>query len=87
MNDYLERDNATQTLGAFGLALVIFLWGYYRFLAGPNLDRIPRAGKGPGWFGLSLVEAKRDFLKNGPKIINEGYNKVRRIHSWLSELY
>jgi len=87
MSDHLERDNATQTLGAFGFAFVIFLWGYYRFLAGPNLDGIPRAGKGPGWFGLNLVEAKRDFLKNGPKIINEGYKKVGRIHSWLSKRY
>ncbi|CAI6236838.1 unnamed protein product [Periconia digitata] len=74
---YFEGNNELFALIAFGLTSAISLLGYFCLFAGPKLDQIPRAGKGPGWFGLSLVEAKRDFLKNGPKIINEGYKKYK----------
>ncbi|KAI0409324.1 cytochrome P450 [Xylaria palmicola] len=36
---------------------------------------IPRVGKAPNWFGLA--EAKRDFIANGKKLIDEGYSKYK----------
>lgn len=79
LHELLDRDYATQTLGTLGLMVAFLCWGYFQYFAGPNLSWIPRAGKAPGWFGLGLAEAKRDFLANGPKIIDEGYRKVSRI--------
>lgn len=61
-----------------GLSIVV-LSGYH-FLAAPNTRWIPRAGKAPGWFGL--VNAKRDFIENGAKIIDQGYLKVRMTAGW-----
>ncbi|KAH8799112.1 cytochrome P450 [Xylogone sp. PMI_703] len=77
LHRYLGPDNATQTLSAFGVVLIVVLWGCYRLLAGPNLSWVPRVGKSSGWLGLRMAEAKRDFLKNGPKILNEGYSKYK----------
>lgn len=71
--------NKTLAASTLGLAftLVFLCWGGLRLLTVPTPTRLPRAGKDPGWFGLGLAEAKRDFKINGRKILNEGYRKVR----------
>lgn len=76
LQELLEREDATRILGTAGITVVLLLWAYYRFVKSPDLSFIPRAGKAPGLFGLGLNDVKRDFAKNGTKIINDGYRQV-----------
>jgi hypothetical protein len=80
---FLERDDAIRILGTAGITLAFLAWAYYRYLATPDLSFIPRAGKAPGVLGFGINDVKRDFAKNGTKIINDGYQQVRN-HSSLS---
>ncbi|KAJ3580339.1 hypothetical protein NPX13_g217 [Xylaria arbuscula] len=75
VQDILQRDDSTRILGTAGLTVVFLVWAYYHFIATPDLSFLPRAGKAPGLFGLGINDVKRDFAKNGTKIINEGYRK------------
>ncbi|KAI0972981.1 cytochrome P450 [Xylaria arbuscula] len=75
LQDILQRDDSTRIIGTAGLTVVFLAWVYYRFVATPDLSFIPRAGKAPGLLGLGINDVKRDFAKNGTKIINEGYRK------------
>lgn len=77
VQEFLARDDATRILGTAGLTVVFLVWAYYRYLATPDLSFIPRAGKAPGPFGFGINDVKRDFAKNGTKIINDGYRQVR----------
>lgn len=79
---FLERDDATRILGTAGLTVAFLVWAYYRYIATPDLSFVPRAGKAPGPFGLGLNDVKRDFAKNGTKIITEGYQQVRPREDW-----
>jgi hypothetical protein len=54
--------------------LILLLGAGYYLVSLPNLHGIPRVGKTPGWFFKG--EAKRHFIANGAKIIDEGYSKV-----------
>ncbi|KAJ8114197.1 hypothetical protein ONZ43_g4961 [Nemania bipapillata] len=74
---FLARDDATRILSTAGLTVAFLVWAYYQFIATPDLSFVPRAGKAPGMFGLGLNDVKRDFAKNGTKIITEGYQNVR----------
>ncbi len=69
VQDILQRDDSTQILGTAGLTVVFLVWAYYRFIATPDLSFIPRAGKAPGPLGFGINDVKRDFAKNGTKII------------------
>lgn len=77
VQEFLQRDDAVKILGTAGLTVVFLVWAYYRYLATPDLSFIPRAGKAPGPLGFGLNDVKRDFAKNGTKIINDGYRQVR----------
>lgn len=81
VQDILQRDDSTRILGTAGLTVVFLVWAYYHFIATPDLSFLPRAGKAPGLFGLGINDVKRDFAKNGTKIINEGYRKVSCHHA------
>jgi hypothetical protein len=83
LHELLDGDYATQTQTLVALTVAFLCWGYFQYLAAPNLSWIPRAGKAPGWFGFGLAEAKRDFRANGSKIIDEGYRKVSRISTLI----
>jgi hypothetical protein len=82
--EFLERDDSTRILSTVGLTVVFLIWGYYRYLATPDLSFIPRAGKAPGLFGFGINDVKRDFAKNGTKIINDGYRQVSRLRNWAA---
>lgn len=71
-----EHEHAPQGLGVLGLTLVVLYWSYFYLAPELTLRKIPRAGKDPGLFGFGLIDAKRDFKKNGLKILDEGYRKV-----------
>jgi len=77
LHDLFQGEYETRLISAVAITLVILIWGYVQFLAGPNLSKFPHAGKAPGWFSTGLAAAKRDFLANGPKILNEGYRKYK----------
>jgi hypothetical protein len=76
--ELFQGEYETRLISTVAVTLVVLIWGYVQFIAGPNLSKFPHAGKAPGWFGMGLAAAKRDFLANGPKILNEGYRKVSR---------
>lgn len=42
-----------------------------------RMKPIPRIGIAPGKFGFGLGRAKRDFARNGFRIIQRGYEMVR----------
>ncbi|KAI1820120.1 cytochrome P450 [Xylaria intraflava] len=75
LQEILERDDATRILGTLGLTAAILAWAIYRFFTTPDLSFLPRAGKAPGFLGLGINDVKRDFAKNGTKIINDAYRK------------
>ncbi|KAL1637022.1 hypothetical protein SLS58_009461 [Diplodia intermedia] len=56
------------------LSSVILLFCSWLFSPAPDTKSAPRAGPAPGWFGLA--RAKRNFVANGGKIIQCGYDKV-----------
>lgn len=72
----------TRGLAVVVITLTILYWSYAYLLPSLRLSKIPKAGKDPGFlaslFGVGLAEAKRDFKKNGLRILNEAYLKVRR---------
>ncbi|KAI6785534.1 Ent-kaurene oxidase-like protein [Emericellopsis cladophorae] len=74
----MEREQA-QGFAVAGATLALLFWSYFYLLPALTLRKIPRAGKHPGFlgslFGLGLADAKRDFKKNGLKILNEAYLK------------
>jgi hypothetical protein len=70
------HDLTSQAAGALSLTFVVLYWSYFYLLPALALRKIPRAGKDPGLFGFGVVDAKRDFKKNGLKILNEGYQQV-----------
>ncbi|KAI1816638.1 cytochrome P450 [Poronia punctata] len=72
---FLEREDAARVMYAIGIAAIVLLWVYYRYISSPDLSFLPRAGKAPGWFGYGINDVKRDFAKNGMNIINEGYRQ------------
>jgi hypothetical protein len=86
LHGFIERDDATRILGTVGLTVALLVWGYYRYISTPDLSFLPRAGKAPGWFGYGINDVKRDFAKNGTKIINEGYRKVSRLPNRAAQL-
>ncbi|KAI1438941.1 cytochrome P450 [Xylaria sp. CBS 124048] len=75
LQDLLEREDAVKILGTAGVTVAILAWAIYSYFTTPDLSHLPRAGKAPGFLGLGLNDAKRDFAKNGTKIINEGYRQ------------
>ncbi|RYP33120.1 hypothetical protein DL767_004905 [Monosporascus sp. MG133] len=72
-----DHEQTPQGLVALCLTLTVLYWSYFHLLPALTLRNIPRAGKDPGLlpslFGFGLADAKRDFKKNGLKILNEGY--------------
>ncbi|EXL39125.1 hypothetical protein FOCG_18114 [Fusarium oxysporum f. sp. radicis-lycopersici 26381] len=77
LHKYYDKESITITF-AFGLVIIAGLcFGGYWYITCPSLTHLPRAGKGPGWLGLGLAEAKRDFKINGRKILDEGYRKYK----------
>lgn len=72
-------DEKSPLATAIGMVMSFIFLCYtgFWYMTRPSLTSLPRAGKGPGWFGLGLAEAKRDFKTNGRKILDEGYRKVR----------
>jgi hypothetical protein len=81
LNALLDSDHERHSrlvVSTSGLAITfIFLFcRIFWYFTGPSLSRMPRAGKGPGWFGLGLTDAKRDFKVNGRRILDEGYRMV-----------
>lgn len=79
LRDLAKREQA-QGLAVVGITLAVLYWSYLHLLPALALNKIPKAGKDPGFlaslFGLGLADAKRDFKKNGLKILNEAYLKV-----------
>lgn len=80
LSQNLTQREQAQGLAVVGITLVVLYWSYVNLLPALTLNKIPKAGKDPGFlsnlFGLGLAEAKRDFKKNGLKILNEAYLKV-----------
>lgn len=74
-SEHGTHKNLIFTFG-LGVTLIYLCCKVYWRITGPSLSRLPRAGKGAGWFGLGLTDAKRDFKTNGRKILDEGYRKV-----------
>ncbi|KAK2596419.1 hypothetical protein N8I77_013310 [Diaporthe amygdali] len=74
-----HASHKTLVASTVGLAatFILLCCRVFWYITGPSLSRLPRAGKGPGWFGLGLTEAKRDFKINGRKILDEGYRKSK----------
>lgn len=91
-----EREQA-RGLAVVGITVTVLYWSYLHLLPALTLSKIPKAGKDPGFlaslFGVGLADAKRDFKKNGLKILNEAYLKVsnkvsgRRGNSLLTRWY
>jgi hypothetical protein len=75
--ELVDGDYATQAI-PFAIAAAFFYWVYFRFFVVPDPNPIPRVGKSPGFCGLGVAEAKRNFHANGSEIINKGYRKVGR---------
>ncbi|KAI2642334.1 cytochrome P450 [Xylaria nigripes] len=69
----LEREDGARLLGIVGVTAAILAWALHQYLTASDLSFLPRAGKKPGVLGFGLTDVKRDFAKNGTKIINEGY--------------
>ncbi|OJD36446.1 cytochrome p450 [Diplodia corticola] len=57
------------------LSSAVLLFCSWLFTPPPDTKSTPRAGPAPGWFGLA--RAKRNFLANGGKIIQSGYDKYK----------
>ncbi|KAK1913952.1 hypothetical protein P3342_007198 [Pyrenophora teres f. teres] len=61
---------------ALGITLMAW-WVVSELVATTRLRRIPRVGKTAGFWGLDLRVVKKDFAKNGRKILYDGYMKDR----------
>ncbi|KAL7778239.1 hypothetical protein CFE70_004916 [Pyrenophora teres f. teres 0-1] len=59
---------------ALGITLMAW-WVVSELVATTRLRRIPRVGKTAGFWGLDLRVVKKDFAKNGRKILYDGYMK------------
>lgn len=73
----VEVLQAMQVMVAVVLALGIFtLWVWIRCRV-QSQRKIPRIGSSPlGWLGLA--QAKRDFVKHGAAMVDEGYHKASK---------
>ncbi|KAK9775107.1 putative Cytochrome P450 monooxygenase [Seiridium cardinale] len=56
-------------------AVSVFILGLVIWSSHSRHGDVPRVGKAPGWFGLAA--AKRDFILNGMRIIDEGYHNYK----------
>lgn len=86
LQEFLERDDAARILGTVGITVLLLAWGFYKYISKPDLSFLPRAGKAPGPLGWGINDVKRDFAKNGTKIINDGYTKVSRLQTQAAQL-
>jgi hypothetical protein len=75
-SDYERHKTLVASTGGLAIAFIFLCCRIFWYITGPSLSRLPRAGKGPGWLGLGLTEAKRDFKVNGRRILDEGYRMV-----------
>ena len=76
VQDVFATNDWSKTLKITGFVILLLRFAYKLAFSGPDLSAFPRAGKDPGFLGLGMTETKRDFYKNGPKILEEGYRKV-----------
>lgn len=75
-----EQAHTTQGIVSLAFTLSVLYWSYAHLLPALALRKIPLAGKDPGLFGFGIIDAKRDFKKNGLKILDEGYRKVSPLY-------
>ncbi|KAK2594822.1 hypothetical protein QQS21_007450 [Conoideocrella luteorostrata] len=73
----VEHEQTPHSLVVLALTLTALYWSYFYLLPALTLRKIPKAGRDaglfPGLFGFGLTDSKRDFKKNGLKILNKGY--------------
>ncbi|KAK4624661.1 hypothetical protein CLAFUW4_05646 [Fulvia fulva] len=75
----LHSDHSAHIAGFTAIAIALVFWSLYRYWVTPDLRRIPLVGKKPGYFGFDLTAVKKDFAKNGRKILYDGYIKASHI--------
>lgn len=64
------------SLSVYLSSLIIFGLLAVKFIPRRLNHNLKRVGRDPGFLGLNLPEAKREFAANGHRLVDEGYKKV-----------
>ncbi|KAF2764026.1 cytochrome P450 [Teratosphaeria nubilosa] len=78
-----EHAHSLKLMVTLGVAIALLYWTIYQHVVTLSLQRIPRVGKDPGWFGLDLAAAKKEFAKNGRQLLYDGYIKASKYRNGL----